>query len=113
MPFVKSGKLRGLGVTSAKPSELAPDLPVVGATIPGYESALKFVAFAPARTPPAIINRLNAAMVHFLKSPEAKEQLFKAGAEAVASTPQELTAWIKSDTAIMSKVIKEAGIKAN
>ena len=69
--------------------------------------------FAPGRTPTSIIDRLNREITQYLKTPEAREQLFKVGAEPVGSAPQELAAWMKADMAVMSKVIKEAGIKPN
>ena len=112
-PFIKTGKLRALGVTSAQPSDLAPGLPTVAAAVPGYASTLTFGVFAPARTPVAVIERLNREIVRYVKSAETKEQFFKAGAEPVGNSPEELAAYMKADMALMSKVIKEAGIKVN
>jgi tripartite-type tricarboxylate transporter receptor subunit TctC len=66
--------------------------------------------FAPAATPAAIVNRLNQEVVRFLQSAEAKDQMIKAGVEAVSSTPQELAATMKSETATIGKVLKAAGI---
>ncbi len=109
---VKSGKLRALAVTSAKPSALFPGSPVLAATLPGYESASLVGMFAPANTPAAIINRLNQEFVQILNQPEMKEKLFNTGVEVVASSSQELAATIKSDMARMGKVIKDAGIRA-
>jgi tripartite-type tricarboxylate transporter receptor subunit TctC len=104
---VKSGKLRALSVTSAQPSELFPGLPTVAASgVPGYESASTYGVFAPARTPPAIVARLNLEIVRTLGQPDVKEKLFNTGSEAVGSTPQELEAKIKSDMARFGKVLK-------
>jgi len=111
MPHVKSGRLRALAVTSAEPSALLPGLPPVAATVPGFEVVPVTGMWAPAKTPAAIINRLNQEIVRFLRTPEAKEKFLSAGIEPVGNSPEEFTAIIKSEMAIMSKVIKDAGIK--
>jgi tripartite-type tricarboxylate transporter receptor subunit TctC len=109
---VKSGKLRALGVTTAEPSALAPGLPTIAASgLPGYESVQISGLNAPAKTPAAIINRLNQESVRFLNRPDIKEKLSGAGVEVVASTPEEFTNKIKSEIARMGKVIKEANIR--
>ena len=109
----KSGRLRVLAVTSAQPSELLPGLPTVAASgLLGYEAGTLFAMFAPAKTPAAIINRLNQETVRFLKTPEAKERFLNSGVEVVGSTPGQLAVAFKSDMAKMGKVIKDAGIRA-
>lgn len=111
-PHAKSGKLKALAVTSAQPSILAPDLPTIAASgVPGYEAVSLLGIFAPAKTPAAIMSRLNREIVQTLKSAEVKERLFAAGAEVVASSAEELTAKIKSEMTRMGKVIKDAGIR--
>lgn len=110
---MKSGRLRALAVASAQPSQLVPDLPTVTASgVPGYESVSTTGFFAPAKTPPAIISRLNRESVRYLNTAEAKERFLHVGAEVVASSPEELAAKVKSEMTRMGKVIKEAGIKA-
>ena len=114
MPFVKSGRLRALAVTTAKPSALAPGLPTIAASgLPGYESVSPIGIFAPAATPPAIVNRLNQQLAAALNRPEIKEKFFSTGSEVVANTPAEFLAEIKADIASLGKVIKDAGIKAD
>lgn len=111
LPHVKSGRLRALAVTSAKPSPIAPDLPTVAASgLPGYESTAPAGIYAPAKTPEAIINRLNQEIVRALNRPNTKERLLKVGNEVVGSSPEEFAAFIKFDMARMSKLIKDAGI---
>jgi tripartite-type tricarboxylate transporter receptor subunit TctC len=111
-PHVKSGTLRALAVTSLEPSALVPGLPSVAASgVPGYDSVGIYGVFAPAKSPSAIINRLNQEIVRFLKTAEARERFFKSGVEAVSSSPQEFAATIKSEMARMGKVIKDAGIR--
>lgn len=111
---VQSGKLRTLAVTSAMPSVLAPGVPTVSASgLPGYESAVLTGIFVPAKTPPAIIGRLNQEIVRMLETPDVKARFLNAAAETVGGSPEQLAATIKSDTAKWSKVIKDAGIKVN
>ena len=113
-PHVKTGKLRALAVTSAEPSALTPGLPTVAASgLPGYEVVGLTGIWAPAKTPAAIINRLNQEIVRVLNRADVKERFLNAGSEVVGGSPQEFTAMIKSDIARMSKVIKDAGIKVD
>ncbi len=110
-PHLKSGRLRALAVTSAEPSALAPGLPTVAATVPGYEVIQMYGMFAPARTPELIVKRLNQEVVRALHLADVKEKLFSSGVEVVGSSPGEFAAAIKSDMARMGKVIRDAGIR--
>ncbi len=111
-PHIRSGRLRALAVTSAEPSELAPGLPTVAASgVPGYESGIISALLAPAKTPAAIVNRLNQETVRVLNKPEIKERLLGAGFESIASSPEQLAAKIKSEMERLGKVIKQAGIR--
>ena len=76
-----------------------------------YESVGITAIFAPAKTPVAIIKRLNQEIVRVLRTPQAKEQLLNLGLEVVGSSPEQLAATVKSETARLGKVIKDAGIK--
>src|SRR6185436_13820114 len=96
MPHVKAGKLKALAVTSAQPSVLAPGVPTVAATLPGFETVQPMAIYAPAATPDAVIERLNSEVVRFLKSPGVEERLLDADMEVVASTPDELAAKVQS-----------------
>lgn len=111
-PHVGSRRLRALAVTSPEPTPLAPGLPTVAsAGLPGYESLSIYGAFAPSKVSPAIIQQLNREMVRALNRNDVKEQLLKAGVEAVGSTPEAYAATIKADIARVSQVIQEAGIR--
>ena len=111
-PHLKSGRMRGLAVTSADPSALAPGLPPLAASgLPGYEMTGATGMFAPAKTSDAIINRLNREAVRVLNLPDVKERILNAGVEVVSSSPEQFRAKIKSDIVTTSKVIKSAGIK--
>ena len=111
-PHVKSGRLRALAVTSAQSSALAPGLPTIAASVPGYEAVTMYGLYAPAKTPAAIIERLNREAARYLQTPEIKDKLFGAGVETVGDAPQAFTAAIKADVARLSKVIRDAGIRA-
>ena len=111
-PIIKQGRLRALAVTSLEPSAIVPGLPTMAeAGVPGYESQSRTALFAPAKTPPAVIARINAEVVRALNQPEVKERLFAAGLEIIASTPQEAVAVIKSEMARMGKLIDDAGLR--
>jgi tripartite-type tricarboxylate transporter receptor subunit TctC len=111
-PHVNSGRLRALAVTSAQPSALFPDLPTVSASgLPGYDAASMMCVFAPARTPPALIGRLNQDIVRILNAPDVKERFIRAGSEVVASSPEQLAATMNAGMARLGKVIKDAGIR--
>jgi tripartite-type tricarboxylate transporter receptor subunit TctC len=112
MLHVKSGKLRALAVTSAQPTALAPGLPTIAASgLPGYECGTLQGLFAPARTSPSIVNRLNQDVVRILISPEVKERFVASGVEAIGSSPEQLAATIKSEMAKWGKLIKDTGIR--
>jgi len=114
LPLVKSGKLRALAVTSSKRSSAAPDVPTMAeAGVPGYDFSSWFGAFAPAGTPHEIIVKLNHEIIKALQSPEVAKQLTAQGADLVADTPEEFSAYLKSETAKWRKVIKAAGIEPN
>jgi tripartite-type tricarboxylate transporter receptor subunit TctC len=109
-PHLKSGRLRALAVTTAKPSVLMPDLPAIAATLPGYESVAQSGVFAPTSTPAALINRLNREIVQILSRTEIKQRFFTAGTEATGSTPEEFATAVKAEMTSMGKVIREANI---
>jgi tripartite-type tricarboxylate transporter receptor subunit TctC len=107
---IRSGRVRALAVSTAKPSPLLPDLPTIASTVPGYDTAATICVFAPAHTPAAIIDLLSHEMARTLNRPEVKQRLSNLGAEVVASSPAELAAYMRADMAKMGKVIKDAGI---
>jgi tripartite-type tricarboxylate transporter receptor subunit TctC len=111
-PYMKAGRLRALAVTSAQTSALAPGLPTMAASgLAGYEVDSLTAMLAPARTAPAIINRINQEMVRAIKRPEISERFLNAGMEPVGSSPEQLGNTIKAEIARLGKVIKEAGIR--
>ena len=114
LPHVRTGRLRALGVTSLQPSALAPGLPTVAESgLPGYESVVMYAMFAPAKTPAPIVKRLHTELVQYLKSAAGTERLFKAGVEAVASSPGELATAMESEMTRLGKLIKDANLRAH
>ena len=112
VPQLKSGKLRALAVTSATPTALFPGLPTVAASgVPDFEWISMTGVFAPVKTPPAVINRLNQEIVRALNQPEVKEKFLTSGVEAIASSPEQFAAAVKADVSRIGKVIKDANIK--
>jgi tripartite-type tricarboxylate transporter receptor subunit TctC len=109
---VKSGKLRALAITSAQPSILSPELPTVAASLPGYESVSMIGIFAQAKTRSGIIDQINREVVRILNTVDVKERLLSTGVETVGSTPKEFETAVKSEMVKWSKVIKDAGIRA-
>jgi len=113
LPLALAGKLRALAVTSSKRSALAPDLPTVAESgLPGFEVVGWYGLAVPARTAKAAIARLNAETNKVLKSADVIEQFRVQGYEPMGGSPEEATAWIKSEVARWTKVIREAGIEA-
>ncbi|MBB3178143.1 tripartite tricarboxylate transporter substrate binding protein [Variovorax sp. Sphag1AA] len=111
---VQAGKLRALGIAGAKRSTLMPQLPTFAeAGLKGYEADLWYSLLAPAKTPRPVVDKINAALVAALKSPEVAEQLTKQGFESQPSTPDELKAYIAQELARWEKVINDNGIKVS
>ncbi len=113
LPYIKSGRLRALAVTSRKRSEALPDVPTVAeAGLPGYDSTQWYGVLAPAGTARDIVARLHDAIVHALRDAEVGKRLAADGAEAVGSRPEEFAAFIRSESEKWAKVASAAGIKA-
>jgi tripartite-type tricarboxylate transporter receptor subunit TctC len=110
--LIKDGKLHALGVTSARRSEILPDIPAIGEFVPGYEANLWNGVGAPRATPPEIIDKLNAAINAGLNDPKLKAQFAELGTVTVPTTPAEYGKVIVSETARWAKVIHAANIKA-
>jgi tripartite-type tricarboxylate transporter receptor subunit TctC len=111
MLHVKSGRLKALAVTSARPTELAPGIPTMAsAGLAGFEAVSAYGMFAPAKTPPEIISRLNHESIRVLARAEVKERFFSAGVETLGGSPEEFAATMKSDVVRWGKLIRDAGI---
>ena len=111
MPSVSAGKLRALGVSSARRTAAAPGIPTIAeAGLPDYESAQWYGLFAPARTPQEIIAWLHRETTAILRAPNINERLAGEGLEVVANSPDEFSALINADIAKWTKVVKTIGI---
>jgi tripartite-type tricarboxylate transporter receptor subunit TctC len=112
-PHMKSGRLRGLATGSARPSALARGLPTLAESgLPGFASESLHAMFAPAKTPPAIIARLNREVARTLQSAEVAELFLNAGIEAAPGSPEELTSLMKTEMANVGRALKAAGVVA-
>ncbi len=111
LPHVRSGKLRGLAVTTEQRSPTMPDLPAIRESVPGYSASLWYGMWAPAGTPKEVISRLNQAIARMLKLPEVQERLRADGVEPAHSTPEEQARIVAREIATWSKVIKIGNIK--
>jgi len=112
MSFVTSGRIRALGVTSARRSPTAPSIPAIAESLPGYEVTQWWGVLAPAGVPGEIVNILHAAIAKAIQQPGARQQLLNAGAEPAGSTPEEFARHIGAEVAKWRKVIGAAGLKA-
>jgi tripartite-type tricarboxylate transporter receptor subunit TctC len=114
LPYVRSGALRGIAVTSARRQPYAPELPTMGeAGLPGFEVQAFFGMMAPAATPPAIIAKLHREIVAIMAVPEVHERFLAQAAEPVGNRPEEYAAFIQAEIAKWAKVVKEAGLKVD
>lgn len=112
LPHIRTGRLRPLGITSAKRNAVVPDIPTVAeGGLPGYESVQWYAVLAPAQTPRNIIAKLHAELVQVLHSPEIKQRFAADAAETVGNTPEEFARHIRSELDKWEKVAREAGIQ--
>ncbi|MEK7947798.1 tripartite tricarboxylate transporter substrate-binding protein [Pigmentiphaga sp. YJ18] len=110
-PMVKSGKLRGLAITSLKPTPLAPGLPTIAESgLPGFEANQWWGLWGPAGLPKEVVDKLNAAATKILTSPEAINRFNAEGVDLLSGTPADLTAYLRVDYDRWGKVVKAAGI---
>ena len=114
LPVAKEGKLRALAVTSAKRHPAAPDIPTMAESgLPGFEATSWFAVYAPAGTPPDVVAKLNAEIDRILALPDVREKLGGIGLDVVGGPPDQLAAFTRAELAKWSKVVKDAGAKAD
>jgi tripartite-type tricarboxylate transporter receptor subunit TctC len=115
LPYVRSGQLRGLAVTTAARTRAAPEIPTVAeaASLPGYRASTWYALFAPARTPQAVITTVHRAATQALKSGTVAEQLLGLGSDAIGNSPDELKQFLQREIDTLSKVIRLANVRPN
>lgn len=111
LPYIKSGQVRALAVTSPKRLPVLPDVPAVAETLPGYEAGSWYAVLTRAGTSRAIVERLSAESIKTVNSPEVRSRLVAAGVDPEPLTPDELGAKIRMETERWGKVVKAAGVK--
>ena len=113
-PYIKTGRVRALAVTTEQPTDLLPGLPTLAsAGLPGYVSAANQGIFVQAKTPAPLIRRLHGEIVRVLTRPDVKERFFNTGTLVIASTPEQLAAMMKAEMASLGKLIQAIGIRAD
>ena len=111
LPHMQSGSLRALAVTSLQRSAVAPEVPTVAESgFPGFDALAWHGILAPAKTPPAIVKKLNAEIVNALRHPETQALLVKQAMQTVGNTPEEFAAFIRNDIAVWKAVATEADV---
>ncbi|HXI35942.1 MAG TPA: tripartite tricarboxylate transporter substrate binding protein [Burkholderiales bacterium] len=114
LPLIKDGKLKALALASTRRSKIAPEIPTMAeAGVPGYKSDTWYGLIAPPKTPPAIVAKLNAAAAQVLHSTEIQARLSKLGAEPAGGSPQDFRHLLESEQKVWTKVVKDAGVKAD
>ena len=113
LPFIKSGKVRALGVTTTIRFAATPDVPPISETVSGYESLAWFGLFAPAATAKEILAKWHADVVAVLALPEIRERVAQLGFDVVGNTPEAFAALVRGDIAKWQKVVKASGAKAD
>jgi tripartite-type tricarboxylate transporter receptor subunit TctC len=108
LPLIQSKRLRGLGVTSAARSALAPDMPTIGETIKGFEVIGWYGLFAPAGTPVPVVTRLYQETQHAIAQPDVVERLLAVGSEPQAMTPAAFAAFVQSEIRKWGKAVKDS-----
>lgn len=112
-PFIRKGQLRGIGVTGAKRSVVFPELPTLAETgVPGFNAVGWFGLFTASKTPQPIITRLNTEISALLQEPQTRDRLLAQGAEPQPGSPDDLRRYLAREIEVWSKVIRDAGIKA-
>ncbi|HVE54849.1 MAG TPA: tripartite tricarboxylate transporter substrate binding protein, partial [Ramlibacter sp.] len=111
MPHIKAGKLRALGVTSAKRSSAVPDVPAIAEALPGFDIVSWQAIFAPAGVPKPIVDRLSAEMIKVVNDPDTRSKLIAQGIEPGGMSPSELAAFQKAELDKWARVIKAGNIK--
>jgi len=113
LPHARSSRLRALAVTSAKRSAIAPDLPTVAETYPGFESGTWYALVAPRGTPQEVVMRLHGAATRAMEASEVREKFVAQGAEPLSGTPQDAASYMRAEVAKWGKVVRASGARVD
>src|SRR5688572_15965036 len=113
LPHLRSGRIKALAVTTAKPSPLMPAVPPLASLYPGFEATNWYGIFAPAGTPAAIVDRISREIAGAIQLPDVREVMAREGADPVGSTPQDFAAFYRSEVERYARVIRSANIRAD
>lgn len=113
LPMAKEGKIRALAVTTARRNPAAPEVPTVAETVPGFDATSWFAVFAPAGTPAAVVQRLNAEMQRVFKLPDVVDKLKALGLDPQVGSPEDLARYQAAEITKWAKVVKDSGARAD
>ncbi len=111
LPFIQSGRVKALGVTTAQPSPKLPGTPALASVLPGFDVATWNAIFVPAKTPPAVVRALSAAIVKGMQAPDARKAVDDQGSEVVASTPAAFKAFLDREVVTWKQLVEISGAK--
>jgi tripartite-type tricarboxylate transporter receptor subunit TctC len=110
---LKAGKLRALGVTTARRSPVLPQVPAIAEVVPGYQSEVWYLVAAPAGTPRDVVTRLNNEFVKALAAPAIRQQFEGDGIVAIGNTPAEAREFVRAEIAKWARVVKTSGVRVD
>jgi tripartite-type tricarboxylate transporter receptor subunit TctC len=110
LPHIRSGKLKALGVTTSKRSPVAPEIPAIAETLPGFNTSSWYGLLVPAGTPPDVVGKIYLDLVRITQSPEMKDRMLAQGLQPVANSPEEFAIFLKADVQRWRKLVKDVGI---
>jgi tripartite-type tricarboxylate transporter receptor subunit TctC len=113
LPFIKSGKVNAVAVSTRRPAAVLPNVPTVSSVVAAFDTDNWYGLLAPAATSPPIVQRVNAEALQALKSSDVRDVLIREGSEPIGSTPQEFAAYFAGEIAKYAKVVKASGATAN
>ena len=111
LPYVQSGKLKAIGITSTKRDPLVPGVPTVAETFPGFEASTWWGVLGPAGMPSDVVEKLHGAIVRIMPLPDVRERVLALGADPITSTPQEFAGLIQQELAKYGRIVKRSGMK--
>lgn len=113
LPFIKSNRVKPLGLTTPKKAPQLPDVQPIATVLPGYDVATWNAIFTPAKTPPEVVGKLSAAIVKVMKQPEVRKAIEDQGSEPIGSTPEEFKQFIDNEVVVWKNLVQISGAKAD